>query len=43
MEWTVAWFVGCRCLHRRHERKAEHVPAFAGIAATLVCYRRLGR
>lgn len=32
---------GCRRLHRRYERKAEHFPAFAGIAAALICYRRL--
>lgn len=41
VERTVAWLAGCRRLHRRYERKAEHFLAFAGIAATLICYRRL--
>ncbi|MDX2565267.1 IS5/IS1182 family transposase, partial [Streptomyces sp. TX20-6-3] len=26
---------------RRYERKADHFLAFAGIAAALICYRRL--
>ncbi|MFI1608133.1 transposase [Streptomyces griseofuscus] len=43
VERTVAWLAGCRRLHRRYERKAEHFLAFAGIAATLICYRRLTR
>lgn len=43
VERTVAWLAGCRRLHRRYERKAEHFLAFAGIAATLICYRRLSR
>jgi hypothetical protein len=38
----VAWLSGCRRLHRRYERKAEHFPAFAGIAVSLICFRRLG-
>jgi transposase len=42
VERTVAWLPDCRRLHRRHERKAEHFLAFAGIAATLICYRRMG-
>ncbi|MDG4536903.1 IS5 family transposase [Streptomyces sp. AV19] len=41
IERTVAWLAGCRRLHHRYERKAEHFLAFAGIAATLICYRRL--
>ncbi|MCM9076906.1 IS5 family transposase [Streptomyces sp. NBC_00160] len=41
VERTVAWLSGCRRPHRRHERKAEHFLAFAGIAAALICYRRL--
>jgi hypothetical protein len=32
-ERTASWPAGCRRLHRRHEGKAEHFPAFAGIAA----------
>lgn len=43
VERTVAWLAGCRRLHRRYERKAEHFLAFAGIAAALICYRRLAR
>lgn len=34
---------GCRRLHRRYERKAEHFLAFTSIACTLICYRRLAR
>ncbi|MFE5716924.1 IS5 family transposase [Streptomyces erythrochromogenes] len=41
IERTVSWLAGCRRLHRRYERKAEHFLAFAGIAATLICCRRL--
>ncbi|MFE0762898.1 IS5/IS1182 family transposase, partial [Streptomyces smyrnaeus] len=41
VERTVSWLAGCRRLHRRHERKAEHFLGFAGIAAALIIYRRL--
>lgn len=41
VERTMSWLNGCRRLHRRHERKAEHFLAFAGIASALVRYRRL--
>ncbi|WP_241485167.1 IS5 family transposase [Nocardiopsis potens] len=41
VERTMAWLAGCRRLHRRYERKAEHFLAFAGIACTLICFRRL--
>ncbi|GAA2619455.1 hypothetical protein GCM10010425_11960 [Streptomyces spororaveus] len=41
VERTVSWLAGCRRLHRRYERKAEYFLAFAGIAAALICYRRL--
>ncbi len=41
VERTMAWLAGCRRLHRRYERKAEHFLAFTGIACTLICYRRL--
>jgi transposase len=41
VERTMAWLNGCRRLHRRYERKPEHFLAFAGIAATLICHRRL--
>lgn len=40
---TVSWLAGCRRLHRRYERKAEHFLAFVGIAAALIAYRRLVR
>ncbi|MFC7795763.1 IS5 family transposase [Streptomyces cinereoruber] len=41
IERTMSWLGGCRRLHRRYERKAEHSLAFTGIACTLICYRRL--
>jgi transposase len=41
VERTVPWFAGCRRLHRRYERKAEHFLAFTGIAVAVICYRRL--
>jgi transposase len=41
VERSVAWLAGCRRLHHRYERKAEHFLAFAAIACTLICYRRL--
>ncbi|ROR00376.1 DDE family transposase [Streptomyces sp. 2132.2] len=43
VERTVSWLTGCRRLHRRYERRAEHVLAFAVIAAALICFRRLSR
>ncbi|RRR72521.1 IS5/IS1182 family transposase, partial [Streptomyces sp. RP5T] len=36
-----SWLAGCRRLHRRYERKAEHFLAFVGIATALISYRRL--
>ena len=41
VERTMAWLAGCRRLHRRYERKADHFLAFTSIACTLICYRRL--
>ncbi|RSS85676.1 IS5 family transposase [Streptomyces sp. WAC02707] len=41
IERTMSWLGGCRRLHRRYERKAEHFLAFTAIAYTLICYRRL--
>jgi len=45
--WTVeramAWLAGCRRLHRRYERKADHFLAFTSIACTLICYRGLAK
>lgn len=43
IERTMAWLAGCRRLHRRYERKADHFLAFTSIACTLICYRRLTR
>ncbi|MFF7173006.1 IS5 family transposase [Streptomyces pseudovenezuelae] len=43
IERTMAWLAGCRRLHRRYERKADHFLAFASVASTLICYRRLTR
>lgn len=43
VERTVSWLVGCRRLHRRYERTAEHFLAFVGLAAALIGYRRLAR
>ncbi len=39
----MAWLGGSRRLHRRYERKADHFAAFATIAATLICHRRLAK
>lgn len=41
VERTMSWLAWCRRPHRRYERKADHFLAFAGIACTLICYRRL--
>ncbi|CAL9659571.1 IS5 family transposase IS1647 [Streptomyces sp. enrichment culture] len=41
VERTISWLAGCRRLHRRYEHEAEHFLAFAGIAATRICHRRL--
>ena len=34
IERTMSWLAGCRRLHRRYERKAEHFLAFTSIACT---------
>jgi hypothetical protein len=39
----MSWLAGCRRLHRRYERNAEHILAFTSIAFTLGCHRRLAR
>ncbi|MGW1365472.1 IS5 family transposase [Streptomyces chartreusis] len=41
IERTMTWLAGCRRLHRRYERKADHFLAFTSIACTLIRYRRL--
>ena len=43
IERSMAWLAGCRRLHRRYERKALHFLAFARVACTLICYRRLAK
>jgi transposase len=43
VERTVSWLAGCRRLHRRYERKAEHFLAFVAIAAALIGHRRLAQ
>ncbi|SEF03827.1 Transposase DDE domain-containing protein [Streptomyces sp. 3213] len=43
IERTMSWLGGCRRLHRRYERKAEHFLAFTAIACNLICYRRLAK
>lgn len=43
IECTMARLAGCRRLHRRYERKAEHFLAFTSLACTLICYRRLAK
>ncbi|MCY0945776.1 hypothetical protein [Streptomyces antarcticus] len=39
----TSWLAGCRRLHRRYERKAEHFLAFVGIEATPDRIRRLNK
>lgn len=41
VERTMSWLTGCRRLHRRYERKAEHFLAFTAIATSLINYRHL--
>lgn len=41
VERTVSRLGGCRRLHRRYERNPEYFLAFAAIAATLICSRRI--
>lgn len=39
VERTMSWLNGCRRLHRRYERKADHFLAFVGIVSPLICFR----
>ncbi|MGX1133505.1 hypothetical protein RKD49_005695 [Streptomyces glaucescens] len=39
----MSWPGGCRRLHRRYERKAEHFLAFVAVACRLICHRRLSK
>lgn len=41
IERTMSRLGGCRRLHRRYEREAEHFLAFTAIACTLIAHRRL--
>lgn len=44
-KWSISAvgsrLAGCRRLHRRYEREADQFLALAGIAATLIRYRRM--
>ncbi|TYC21920.1 IS5/IS1182 family transposase, partial [Micromonospora sp. MP36] len=37
----MSWLMRYRRLVRRYDRKGDHYEAFATIASTLICYRRL--
>lgn len=37
----MSWLGGGRRLHRRYERKPEHLLAFTTMATSLINYRRL--
>ncbi|MFE3150694.1 hypothetical protein ACFXJ6_29205 [Streptomyces sp. NPDC059218] len=37
----LEWLAGCRRLHCRYKRNADHFLAITSIACTLICYRRL--
>ncbi|GHG06665.1 hypothetical protein Shyd_91120 [Streptomyces hydrogenans] len=39
----MARLAGCRRIHRRYERKADHFLAFTSIACTLIRYRRIAK
>ncbi|WP_207922709.1 transposase [Micromonospora sp. KC606] len=41
VESCLSWLMRNRRIVRRYERYADHFDAFAVIAATLVCWRRL--
>ncbi|WP_406427270.1 transposase [Streptomyces sp. NBC_01589] len=41
IERTLSWLGDCRRMHRRYERKAEHLLAVVGIARAFIHYRRL--
>ena len=41
VESCLSWLMRYRRLVRRYDRQGEHFEAFAVIAATLICYRRL--
>ncbi|HEX5568428.1 MAG TPA: transposase, partial [Streptomyces sp.] len=43
IEGTVAWLAGYRRLSPRYERHPRNYLAFLGLAAALVCYKRLVR
>lgn len=41
VESCLSWLMRYRRLVRRYDRKGDHFEAFATIAATLICHRRL--
>lgn len=41
VEACMSWLMRYRRLVRRYDRKGDHFEAFATIACTLICYRRL--
>ncbi|WP_221765850.1 IS5 family transposase [Streptomyces sp. WAC 06783] len=43
IERTLAWLAGYRRLSPRYERQSRNYLAFLGLAAALVCYKRLQR
>ncbi|GCD41243.1 IS5 family transposase [Streptomyces paromomycinus] len=43
IEHTLAWLSGYRRLSPRYERESRNYLAFLGLAAALICYKRLQR
>ncbi|MCX5414489.1 transposase [Streptomyces sp. NBC_00059] len=41
IERSISWLFGYRRLTVRYERKGSHFLAFLGLAATLICYKKL--
>ncbi|SCE14024.1 transposase, IS4 family [Streptomyces sp. DvalAA-14] len=43
IERTISWLFGYRRLTVRYERKGSHFLAFLGLAATLICFKKLAK
>ncbi|MGX5391703.1 transposase [Streptomyces sp. C3-3] len=43
IERSISWLFGYRRLTVRYERKGSHFLAFLGLAATLICYKKLAK